>query len=90
MAISKIEQTQLDILDVLIEEGGYWTAGDGQVLVALAQAVYPDTDVRVGSPEYHRVSLAVLRLEEHGMVTVDRRFRDQAEKANIIEGIRLL
>lgn len=89
MAISKIEQAQLDVLDLLIEEGGYWTGPDGEVLLTLAAAVYAHEVVDSQSSSYKRVSLAVLRLEQAGLVTVERRYHDEAERANIIEAIRL-
>lgn len=89
MTISKIEQAQLDVLDFLIEEGGYWTGPDGEVLLSLAAAVCENDIVDSQSSAYKRISLAVLRLEQAGLVTVERRYHDQAERANIIEAIRL-
>jgi len=88
--ISKIEQVQLDILDVLLETGGYWTSGDGNVLASLAQVIHSDDSIAPGDGRYKRTSLAVLRLEASGFLAVERRFTDLPERANIIEGIRLL
>lgn len=88
--ISKIEQAQLDVLDTLIEAGGHWVAGDGRVLITLAQAIHDDESIDSHDLRYKRISVAVLRLEEHGLVAVDRRFHDEPEKANIIERIRLI
>lgn len=89
MAITKIEQMQLDVLDFLIEEGGYWSGPDGEVLLSLAGAICEDEVVTSQSSSYKRVSLAVLRLEQAGLVGVERRYHDEAERANIIEAIRL-
>lgn len=87
--VSEIEKTMLGILDVLIDEGGYFTAGWGQVLKTLASRIYGE-DVRVRDNQYHRTSLAVLKLEAIGFVEVSRAGARQAEKANIIESLRLL
>lgn len=85
--MTKIEDTMDAILDVLIEEGE-WTGPWAQVLSTLSQRVYGD-HVGVGSNEYHQVSMAVLRLEKIGLVQVDRAYRDEARKANVIQRISL-
>ena len=83
---TRIEQCQLDILDVLIENEGVWTGPDRQVLESLSQRIH-GPNARVGSKDYQLTSMAVLRLEAHGMVRVERRYRDEHAKANIIERI---
>lgn len=87
--ISEIERTQLAVLDCMIEAGGYWTGPDRQVLISLAQAIYEDDSIDSRDHRYKRVSAAVLLLEQHGLVGVDRRTHDQPHQANIIEGIFL-
>lgn len=82
---TKIEQAQLDILDILIEVG-VWTGPDRQVLESLSQRLFGQ-DATIGTREYQLTSMAVLRLEAHGMVQVTRRYRDEHAKANIIEAI---
>jgi hypothetical protein len=88
--MSQIDDLQLRVLDVLIEHDGYYSAEFGRVLVTLAQEAFGDEDIRTGDRQYHQTSIAVLRLEQVGFVTVDRAYRDEAEKANVITGIRLL
>lgn len=88
--ISKIEQAQLDVLDALIEEGGHWSGPWGRTLATLTERIYGE----VGNPlhtdkNYQAVSQAVLRLESHGLVTVRRAYRDEHERANVIEAIDL-
>lgn len=85
---TKIEQCQLDILDILLAEGGVWTGPDGHVLESLAQRVFGSEAV-IGTNAYQMTSMAVLRLEAHGMVTVRRRYRDEHAKANVIESIEV-
>lgn len=83
-----IDELQLRILDVLIEEGGYWTAEPGQVLTSLATRIHGEP-VSVGERRYHQVSLAVLRLEGLEFLLVERAYRDEAEKANVLLALRL-
>lgn len=88
--VSHIEDLQLRVLDVLIEEHGYFTAPWGQVLVTLARRAFDDEGIQSQDREYQQTSMAVLRLEVVGFVSVDRAYRDEAQKANVITGIRLL
>lgn len=88
--MSKIENNMLAVLDCLIEEGGYWTGPDRQVLVTLAQDVHDDDTIDSRDARYKAISAAVLLLESYGMVAVERRTRDEPHQANIIEAIRLL
>lgn len=88
--MTQIDEAQLRVLDILIEEGGYFTADYGQVLVSLAQRAFDDDEIRVGHTKYQRISMAVIRLEAIGFLTVERAHRDEAQKANIIVAIRLL
>jgi hypothetical protein len=57
-------------------------------LLSLARRVFGD-DTEMGSQHYQLTSLAVLRLEAAGLVTVERRYRDEAQKANIIDAIQI-
>lgn len=87
--VSEIERVMMCVIDVLIEDGGFFTAAWGQVLKTMASRVF-DKDVKTGDTEYHKISIAVLKLEEIEFVGVSRANKREAEKANIIESIRLL
>jgi hypothetical protein len=84
--VSKIEQAQLDVLDAILDAGGVWTGPDEECLLSLAQEIYGE-DTLMGSNEYRRISLAVLRLEAAELVTVNRRYHDEAVQANVLESI---
>jgi hypothetical protein len=90
VSISLIEQCQLDVLDTLLNNGGSWATDDGTTLVTLARTAHGDDDIEVGDMKYHRTSAAVLRLEAHGLVRVDRRYQDEHAKANIVERVEVL
>lgn len=85
---TNLETNALAIIDALAEEGDYFTAPYGRVLVGLAQRIYGD-HVRTGDPEYKAISLAVLYLEAADLVVVDRALRDEAHQANVILSLRL-
>jgi hypothetical protein len=85
---SNLEMNALAIIDVLAEEGDYFTAPYGQVLVSLTRRIYGD-DKKVGDPEYKAISLALLYLEQADFVRIDRAHRDESQKANVILSIRL-
>lgn len=85
---TNIETTALAIIDVLTEEGDYFTAPWGQVLVGIARRIYGD-HIKVGDPEYKAVSIAVLYLEAADFVTVERANRDESQKANVVLSVRL-
>lgn len=89
MGVSLIEQCQLDVLDVLLESGGSWSCDDCSTLVSLARAAHGDGTIEVGHQLYHRTSMAVLRLEAQGLVRVDRRYRDEHAKANVVERVEV-
>lgn len=83
------EETQLKVLDVLLStDDGVWRGDWKNVLPSLAIAVYGE-DAIVGSPEYKRVSLAVLALEQAELVAVERAYEARSSKANIITKIEL-
>ena len=87
--MSKLDETQLRILDVLIEAGGeFHSRTFGQTLRELASLAHGE-EVAYGSPEYGRTSLAVLRLEEIGFVRVERAYVNRAAKANIVLRVEL-
>ncbi len=86
MAISKIEQAQLDVLDILIMGGGSWECDDGLCLLGLAREVYGE-HVEMGSKEYKYASLAVLGLEAVELIEVKRRYANEAYQSNVIERI---
>jgi hypothetical protein len=88
--MSQIDDLQLRILDVLIENDGRFSAPWGQVLVSLARAAFDNEDIMTQEREYHQTSIALLRLEAVGFVTVERAYRDEAEKANVITAVTLL
>lgn len=88
--ISKVERCMDKILDVLIEEGGFFTAPWGQVLKDMACRAFDDDTIKVGSNPYFQTSQAVIRLEAMEFISVTRQNRDEPEKANVIEAIRLL
>lgn len=85
---TNLETNALAVIDVLAEEGDYFTAPYGQVLITLTRRIYGE-DKKIGDPEYKAISLAVLYLEEADFVVVDRAHRDEAQKANIVLSIRL-
>ena len=86
--MTRIEEMQLEIIELLIDNGGYWTGGDAEVLVSLASAL-TGTEQKVGSNAYKRTSLAILMLERIGFVQVERRYTDEAQRANVIERINV-
>lgn len=88
--MSQIDDLQLRVLDVLIAHDGYFGGEWGQVLVSLAQEAFGDEDIRSQDREYQQTSIALLRLEAVGFVHVDRAYRDEAQKANVITAVRLL
>lgn len=75
------------VFDLLVEKHEH-RGNPGEVLTSMASEIVGDTVV-VGDILYHAVSHAILELERLGMVEVERRNRREAEKANIILGIRL-
>lgn len=80
----------LRVLDVLMEyDGDFLPHAYGRVLTDLATKVHGH-EVRVGDPEYHRMSLVVLRLEYLGFVRVQRANKDESAKANVLERVTLL
>lgn len=88
--MTEIERVQLAVLDALIEEGGFWGGPDREVLLSLAKHVHQDESITCHDSRYKRISLAVLKLEAEGLVSVERRHKDEAQRANILEGIRAL
>jgi hypothetical protein len=85
---TNLETNALAIIDVLAEEGDFFTADYGQVLVTLTRRIYGE-DKKVGDPEYKAISLAVLYLEQAELITVDRAHRDESQKANVVLSLRL-
>lgn len=87
---SNLERIMLEIIDVIADAGGMFRSTTyGGTLRDLASAVY-ETPIAVGDKRYHATSLAVLRLEEMGFVSVDRAYRDEAAKANVILSVVIL
>lgn len=84
--MSKLDDWQLRILDVLLASDGMWDAGEAEVLVTLASAVSGEPE-KVGTAAYKRTSLAVLALEQAELVYVERRKQREARQANVIERI---
>lgn len=85
--MASLEELSLEVLDLLIKEGGSITAPWGQCLTKIASAVF-GRDIAVGDAEYKRTSLAVIYLEEADLVEVDRAYERSARKANIIISVR--
>lgn len=88
MATSKIEQTMDAVLDALIEADGVWTGPWGRVLSTLASRVHGE-DLPPSGTLYQQTSAAVLRLEAIGLVEVERAYRDDPAKANIVTRVTL-
>jgi hypothetical protein len=84
--VTRLDDWQLLIIDVLLAHGGVWTAGEAEVLVSLAGAVSGQPE-KVGTAAYKRTSLAVLALERAELIIVERRYEDVPRQANIIERI---
>lgn len=87
---SNLERTMLEIIDVIADHGGTYRSDTyGATLRELASLVHGE-EVPVGDKRYHATSLAVLRLEEIGFVSVDRAYHDEAARANVILSVSVL
>lgn len=94
-----IDDLAIRILEVLEFHGGDMIpdAGYGTLLLQVAQEAHgvlaadlPNSAVTMGSPEYHRTTMAVRYLEQIGLVTVQRAHRDESAKANVVERITVV
>jgi hypothetical protein len=87
------EEDMLGVIDVLLDAGGSITSADvgfGEVLYEITRQVFAMEGSVAGTSEYKRTSLAILALEEMGLVEVDRERKKRAEKANTLMGVYLL
>lgn len=88
--MSRHEELQLRILDVLIEDGReVFTARWGQVITTLATLAF-DRPIGSQTPEYHATSLAILALEAAGLIRVHRAYEARHHRANVLVGLELL
>ncbi len=79
--MTQVDRVAVDVLEFVMDSGGWYEAEAGTVLSSIAEAT--------GNP-YKAVSVAVLYLERMGFVEVGRASHPQPERANRIESIQVV